>query len=127
MPGFFLRVIRSESRRAPRPRLSSKRTGLEVRAPWHAIGSDGHPIGSDGHPIGSDRPGGSRTVARDRSEFARGPYKHASRRMARGPWILAQFPRSSSPLPAGANGQFLTNNDVKNDMGLTVIGFRPNG
>ena len=24
-------------------------------------------------------------------------------------------------------GEFLTNNTVKNDTGLTVIGFRPNG
>ena len=77
------------------------------------------------------QPGGapwrSRTVPRDRTQFARGPYKHASRRMPRGTWILAQFPRSSSPSLTEANGKFLTNNDVKNDMGLTVIGFRLNG
>jgi hypothetical protein len=57
----------------------------------------------------------------------RGPLASGSLRMARGPWRSAQFPRRPGGRLTGANGQFLTNNDVKNDMGLTVIGFRPNG
>jgi len=77
----------------------------------------------------ADRPGGVALVVRPRLARAirRGPLARGSLRMPRGTWVSAQFPRSSSPLPAGANGKFLTNNDVKNDMGLTVIGFRLNG
>jgi hypothetical protein len=56
-------------------------------------------------------------------KIGRGPDKHALRYRPRGASFFNKFFYTFPPLPAGANGEFLTNKTVKNDIELTVIRF----